>query len=69
MVNNKGGQPEVGDLDQIKQQRILERLEIERQRKVEVWPGTCPTCLVGPGEPCMTIRGKRAIRHTARQVR
>ena len=59
--------PTITDLDQIKQQRIKEIREVRAARRRDTWPTPCATCLAGVGEPCMTINGKRAMRHNERK--
>ena len=59
--------PTIGDLDQIRQQRIEEMREVRAARRRDTWPIPCATCLADVGEPCMTINGKRAMRHNGRK--
>ena len=57
------------DRDQIIQQRLKEREEVKRQLRLQSWPTSCPVCFMGPGESCITLRGKRALRHKDRPAR
>ena len=55
---NRGGQPEPGDREILKQQRELQR-----------WPAECPVCHKGPGEYCISLfSGKRVHDHKSRPV-
>ena len=71
------GQLEIGDEDQIREarkverqhiieERLRQRAERDRQVKERTWQGVCPVCFMEPGEPCITVNGKRALRHRSR---
>ena len=65
------GHAQVGDLEQIRDNRLRERLaaraEADHRKRIEVWPTSCPVCFADPGERCITRTGKKAVRHEARR--
>lgn len=78
-----GGHAEVGDAEQIRDQRAREAAEVAwktypermaamreaREAKArETWPIPCPTCFAGVGEKCITRTGGRTPRHATRVV-
>ena len=45
----------------------LEKMEQARRERLErTWPGECPTCFASPGEPCISIAGKKTRIHWPR---
>ena len=65
------GQPEMGDVWKVDQQRLRERQEAmakaEYVRRLEVFSRPCPTCFADVGEPCMTRTGGRTSQHQSRR--
>ena len=57
---------EHGDREKILESRLKDIAEARQARKRDIWPGPCPSCFAGVGEPCITYTGGRAVRHKDR---
>ena len=54
------------DREKILESRLKDIAEARQARKRDIWPGPCPSCFAGVGEPCITYTGGRAVRHKDR---
>ena len=63
------GHMEIGDAEQIQQQRMKAMEEARAAKRRDAFPYPCPTCYAGIGEPCMTRNGGRSVRHKSRLPR
>lgn len=63
------GHMQIGDAEQIQQQRMDAMEEARAAKRRDAFPEPCPTCYAGIGEPCMTRNGGRSVRHKSRGPR